>query len=304
MAGVRNVKPKCYIIALFIRDDSKRLVLGSGAYEFVEKQMMFAPNTIVNDTVDVQGNDGVLLAGQVRRASTQSFDGYIGDATFSKVTVETARRQFLEFFRRGHKYTVVYVFPNGTAVKRQRGFLVDAPSVQELWQIHPEYHVALNFEDVNYYTYNEDGAGQETYGQTAILSLYNAVTGGLVWDNLGVVWDDDGATWNPGVGGTTTINVNSIETVYPIWTTKGLAENPRIENLTTGGAIQYNGRVAPGSTLVVDMLNQTATLNGTNVLPNISGDWLYFASGVNRVNYITDNDNAPQSTIQWQEVVF
>lgn len=301
--SVQGVTSKCWIIALFIRDDNERLVLGDGDYDFKESQQHFAANTINNTTIDVQGNDGVLLAGQTRKASKQSFDGYVGSVGVSKTEVETLRRQFITFFRTGHRFEVVYVFPDGSSIKRQRGFLVDAPRVEELWQIHPEYHVALNFEDVNYYRYDEDEEGNELYGQSATLLLYNAVTGGLIWDNVGLTWDNLGVISNPGMGGTTTLNINSIVYVYPIWTVKGPADNPTLENLTTGQKISYKGRISPGQTLEVDMLNQTATLNGTNVLQNLIGDWLNFIPGRNRINYITDNDNALNSNIKWSEVV-
>lgn len=301
--AIKGVSSRCWIIALFIRDDRKRLVLGDGAYEFLEKQQHFAADSVSNTVIDVQGNNGVLLAGQTKKASTQSFDGYVGDATLNKQEIENLRRTFVNFFQINHKFEVVYVFPDGSAIKRQRGFIVDAPRVEELWQIHPEYHVALNFEDVNYYSYNEDDNGDEIYGQSAILLLYNAITGGFIWDDKGLVWDEVGAVSNPGTGGTTTININSADSVFPIWTVVGLADNPKIENLTTGQTIKYQGRVSPGQTLQIDMLNQTATLDGTNVLQNVKGDWMFFAPGVNQINYITDNDNATNSTIKWAEVV-
>lgn len=182
-----NVASKCWILALFIRDDGERLVLGDGAYDFKDKQQHFTANAMVNDTIDVQGNDGTLIAGQVRRASTQSFDGYIGDATASKPEVETYRRAFISFFAKNHFYKVIYVLPDGSAVKRQRGFIVDAPEVKELWQIHPEYHVALNFEDVNYYNYNENEDGEEIYSQIVQLAKSGTDSGGLVWDEVGAV---------------------------------------------------------------------------------------------------------------------
>lgn len=303
MAGIADITKKCWILALFIRDDNERLLLGDGAFEFTKKQQQFKANTFVNDTVEVQGNDGVLLSGQVRRAATQAFDGYIGDALVPKQTIEVYRRQFINFFRKNHFYTVVYIFPDGSAIKRQRGFIVDAPAVPELYQVHPTYHVALNFEDVNYYSYTEDANGNETYGQSATLYLFNSPTGGLMFDGDGAVFDEDGQYWLDGVGGTATVTIGSIDTVYPIWTVTGLAINPRLENLTTGAVIQFNGTVPAGSTLKVDMLRQTATLNGTNVLAKMDGGWMSFNTGRNRINYIADNNNAPNSTIEWAEVV-
>lgn len=302
--SIANVKSQCWIVALIIRDDGERLVLGDGYYEFKEGQQYFPANTIENTIVNVQGGDGVYLAGQVKRATSQSFDGYVGDATVAKTDIELYRRQFLSFFRTGFYYEVVYVFPDGKAVKRQRGFLTDAPAVQELWQIHPEYHVSLNFEDPNYYSYGENADGEETYGQSAQLMLYNAVTGGFPYDQKGLIWDARGAVCRPRLGGTTTLNIQSINTVFPVWVINGPADNPRLVNLTTGGEIQYNGRISEGQTLVIDMLNQTALLNGTNVLQNVSGEWMSLARGLNQINYITDNDNAVNSRIEWQEVAF
>lgn len=189
--AILGVNTKCYILALFIRDDNERFLLGSGYYEFKENQMHFSANTVANDVVEVQGNDGYLLAGQVRRPGSQSFDGYVGDGLVDKATTETKRREFFAFFRKNHFYKVVYVFADGTAVQRKRGFLVDDPTVQELYQIYPEYHVALNFEDVNYYTYSENGSGEEIYAQEADVFLtHTTATGGLVWDQYGVVWED------------------------------------------------------------------------------------------------------------------
>lgn len=189
--AIQGVDTKCYILALFVRDDGERFLLGSGHYEFKDTQMHFAANAIQNDIVEVQGNDGFLLAGQVRRPGTQSFDGYVGDGTLSKQDTEAYRRQFFSFFRKNFFYKVIYVFSDGTAIQRKRGFLVDDPTVQELYQIYPEYHVALNFEDVNYYSYSEDDEGHEQYAKEATIDLSSMrATGGLEWDNLGVIWEN------------------------------------------------------------------------------------------------------------------
>lgn len=186
--AIKDITSKCWILALFIRDDGERFLLGDGNYEFDEKQLHFAANTMANDVVEVQGNDGYLLAGQVRRPGVQSFDGYIGDSSTPKATIETHRQAFFSFFRKNYFYTVVYVFPDGTAIQRKRGFLVDAPVAQELYQIYPKYHVALNFEDINYYYYDEDASGTEIYGKSATITL-NSIrqTGGLVWVDPGEI---------------------------------------------------------------------------------------------------------------------
>jgi len=210
--AIQGVDTKCYILALFIRDDGERFLLGSGYYEFKDEQMHFSANTIENDTISVQGNDGYLLAGQVRRPGSQEFNGFVGDGTVDKSMVEQKRRDFFSFFRKNFFYKVVYVFPNGTAIQRKRGFLVDDPTVQELYQIYPQYHVALNFEDVNYYSYAEDDDGQEIYAKVAEIQLTaSAASGGLIWDNYGVVWEDVDYTWSSAPGGTSFVILNQLD---------------------------------------------------------------------------------------------
>lgn len=299
-----DITRKCYILALFIRDDGERFLLGDGAYDFKEDQLHFVGNIFNNDVVEVQGNDGLLLAGQVRRPSDQSFDGYIGDATVGKSDIESYRRDFFAFFRKNFYYTVVYIFQDGTAIQRKRGFITEAPEVKELFQYFPEYHISLNFEDTNYYDYQEDSDGQEIYSKT--VNIYPAsapVRGGLIWDNTGAVWDNVGATWEQGGGGTSTVLVESIDNVYPIWVIQGPAVNPEIENVNTGTIFAYTGSINASQTLTVDTLSKTASLNGVNVINNLSGNWLYLEPGNNRIVYTTDNVGALPCTLKWQEVV-
>lgn len=185
--NLSDITTKCWILALFVRDDGERLLLGDGWYDFKDSLQHFQPNTIANDIVELQGTDGQLLAGQVRRSGVQAFDGYIGDATISQVEIEKRRRNFLQFFQTRHLYKVIYIFADGTAIDRKRGYLTEAPSVPEMWQKHPEYHVALNFEDVAYYEYAENAEGEEIYANSAQVKLANILSGGLVWDNDGAL---------------------------------------------------------------------------------------------------------------------
>lgn len=189
-----QIATKCFILALFIRDDGQRLLLGDGYYDFSQKLQHFQANTIANDIVEIQGDNGQLLAGQVMRSGTQKFEGYIGDATTNRQIIEQKRSDFMAFFRIKHLYKVVYIFPDGTAIQRQRGYLTDAPTIPEIFQKFPEYSVALNFEDVNYYEYAEDEHGDEIYAHIIELALSGNATGGLVWDEIGAV--SNGISWS------------------------------------------------------------------------------------------------------------
>lgn len=278
--AIHGVDTKCYILALFVRDDGERFLLGSGHYEFKDTQMHFAANAIQNDIVEVQGNDGFLLAGQVRRPGTQSFDGYVGDGTLSKQDTEAYRRQFFSFFRKNFFYKVIYVFSDGTAIQRKRGFLVDDPTVQELYQIYPEYHVALNFEDVNYYSYSEDDEGHEQYAEEATIDLSSMrATGGLEWDNLGIIWEAMQWGGEQSVSGTELTIQNNLDIMVP-------AKDEKIEGDTeqqtysgknkigltpyyTGGNI-YNrepGEVFPNTTssnvVISNQTNSSITFTST-----------------------------------------
>jgi hypothetical protein len=184
-----QITTKNFVMALFKRDDGERFLLGDGLYEFKDGLQHFQPNIIANDVVEKQGASGQLLAGQVARSASQSFDGYVGDATTTRNNTEIARRAFFRFFQITHFYTVVYILPNGQAIQRKNGYLTDAPSVPEALERFPEYHVALAFEDLNYYSYGEDAAGNETYAQVYQLQPESILTGGLVWDAIGVVWN-------------------------------------------------------------------------------------------------------------------
>jgi len=322
MSAVGSVEQQNWIVALFIRDDGQRLILGDGAFEFKEGQQHFAADDLSNTVIDVQGGDGSLLSGQVRRASVQSFDGYIGDAGCSKVQIEAYRRQFLTFFRPNHLYETVYVFTDGSAVKRQRGFLVEMPSVQELWQIYPEYHVGMSYEDVNYYNYIEGPDGSEIYGQLAIIPPATNTIGGFVWDEVGLVWDNVGAVCDGGAVGNTIILNNGTSPIYPIITFVGPTAEPKLENLATGESIQITGKgipprydefsIAAGQKIVIDTLNQTATYypnpdepeRGQNILTYLKGDWLTLTPGRNELVYSTSNQNAVPMRLEWPEIAW
>lgn len=301
--NLADITTKCYILALIIRDDGERLLLGDGAYEFKDTQQHFQPNTYANDVVELQGTDGQMLAGQVRRTAVQTFSGYIGDATFSQQAVESARRDFMMFFRKQHFYTAVYIFKDGTAIQRKRGYIVNAPSVPELWQKFPEWSIGLNFEDPNYYEYAENNLGEEIYAHIQNIDIATAVSGGLVWDAIGATWDSIGAIWEAGgSGGITTVTVDGVDSAEPIWTVTGPATNPTLTNITTGQTIEWTGTVPSGQTLVVNMDEMTASLEGANVFQFITGTWITLQAGNNRVSYAATGATGP-STLSWNGVV-
>lgn len=249
---IKDITTQCWILALFVRDDGERILLGSGNYEFREKQMHFYANRYVNDTVDIQGNDGLMLAGQVRRASTQPFDGYIGGPSYTQQEVEQYRQDFLKFFRKNHYYEVIYIFQDGSAIKRNKGFIVDAPEVKEIRQLSPEYHVSLNFEDVNYYEYQEDAEGNEIYSDSANIPLSTVSSGGLIWDEYGIVWQFSGTGSETKPASGSTINI---------------VDGAEVQNLTKiSGNADQNGTPTPADPVSVEIVTGEITVTVSNGL--------------------------------------
>lgn len=300
--NLADITTKCFILALFIRDDGERLLLGDGFYDFKSNLQHFQANTIANDVVELQGNNGQLLAGQVMRSGAQKFEGYIGDATTNRQTIEQKRSDFMAFFRIKHFYQVIYILPDGTAIQRRRGYLTDAPVVPEIFQKFPEYHIALNFEDVNYYEYAEDAEGNEIYAHIAEIMLNSAKRGGLVWDEIGAVSDSAGYIWEEGGSAQNIVTVAGVDSAWPIWTVQGGAQNPTLTNITTGQTITWQGFVPEGQTLTINMAEMTADLAGANVFEYITGEWIRLAPGNNTLVYTAGNADKP-STLSWNGVL-
>lgn len=250
-----QIATKCFILALFIRDDGQRLLLGDGYYGFNQKLQHFQANTIANDIVEIQGDNGQLLAGQVMRSGAQKFEGYIGDATTSRQIIEQKRSDFMAFFRIKHLYKVIYIFPDGTAIQRQRGYLTDAPTIPEIFQKFPEYSVALNFEDANYYEYAEDEHGDEIYAHIAELALAGGATGGLIWDAIGAV--TNGITWS---------GIQTAQGEY-IQITNELSLEAPLASVEMLGKAEQDGTPTPDSPVPIEVVagENTVKIEGKNL---------------------------------------
>lgn len=251
-----QIATKCFILALFIRDDGERLLLGDGFYDFNQKLQHFQANTIANDIVEIQGDNGQLLAGQVMRSGAQKFEGYIGDATTSRQIIEQKRSDFMAFFRIKHFYHVIYILPDGTAIQRRRGYLTDAPAVPEIFQKFPEYSIALNFEDANYYEYAEDEHGDEIYAHIIELALSGNATGGLVWDAIGAV--SNGISWS---------GIQTAQGEY-ISITNALDIPAKLASVEMLGKAEQDGTPTPDAPVAVE------TTTGENVV-KIEGKNIY-----------------------------
>ena len=101
----------------------------------------------------------------------------------------------------------------------------------------------------------------------------------------------------------TTVFIDSVIDIAPVWRVVGPAKNPTLLNNTTNKQISYNGTIRDGQVLVVDCQNQTATIGTANVAKNVDGEWMTLASGNNIMSYQTDNTDAPACKLEWNEVL-
>lgn len=296
--SVVSVRARSFILALFIRDDGERFLLGDNGFDFKDSQLHFSANTIENDEVAKQGVDGVMLAGQVRRASVQSFDGYVGDGSTLKEEVEQMRRDFIAFFAKGHHFRVIYIDCNRNAWQRKGGYLVDAPEVKELWQIHPEYHVGLNFEDVNYYEYDENAEGEEILSNIISVPISSDVEGGLVWDENGAVsepeeigYDTETAT----ASGTNISIADAVEAPLSDFKLKGnTSQNGTptpdapvaVQTVTGENVVKITGKNLIDQSLIESSTFHGLTISATPEKISVSGTtdtsypaWVFYADG-------------------------
>ena len=279
-----QIATKCFILALFIRDDGERLLLGDGYYDFNQKLQHFQANTIANDVVEIQGDSGQLLAGQVMRSGAQKFEGYIGDATTNRQTIEQKRSDFMAFFRIKHFYKVIYIFPDGTAIQRRRGYLTDAPTIPEIFQKFPEYSVALNFEDANYYEYAEDEHGDEIYAHIIELALSGNATGGLIWDEIGAV--SNGISWS---------GIQTAQGEY-INITNELDIPAKLASVEMLGNATQDGTPTPDSPVPISVVTgeNTVKITGKNLLA-LDGKTFPGGTAIN-IDSVTSNSLSISST--------
>lgn len=115
---------------------------------------------------------------------------------------------------------------------------------------------------------------------------------------LPVIWD---------LGGAPTVVINTGNAmVYPIITIRNTAHNPILTNQATGEQFAMSINTNDGDALVIDMLNRTVKLNGSDVIGNrVAGStWWGLPVGNNAIKFDTDTaiDNA-YAEVTWRNGV-
>jgi len=153
------------------------------------------------------------------------------------------------------------------------------------------------------------------YDVTSIYDTGELYTAGLTYPNARTVYDwtflapffnirnGDSREWcgfpwtyNPHM--TSLYNHATIETPFTI-TIYGEVENPRVYQETTSATFTISANMTAGSTMIIDSDNMTVTLNGTNYLHKMTGDFLNLEVGANGFFFYGTNPVA-EVTFDWE----
>lgn len=290
-----------YIYAI-IRDDNQRFQFDQSEFYLSEDNSFFTGPSISSTDLEYSDVSGGEMIGQRNSTYNLELNGLIVPRATDFYTLYSKLRSF---FQINHTYTIVTVRSDGTMTARRNAWLANGDGLQ----IEPTsredgatFNVEFTIGDVNTYEYAEDSDGNEIYANVVNLPLISASSGGKVWDDVGAEWDEIGDVWEAGFGGIQTITVNSSVKVYPVWTIVGPCVSPSLTNNTTDTNATYNGSVAEGQTLVIDMSTGTAKLNGAVVSRNLIGQ-VSFAPGDNQVGFDSGGGGSETSTISWNNII-
>lgn len=291
--------------ARFIRDDGERLSL-TMAEGFVDKSTddWLSDKPLRTSMFTYSGADGGQMVAQNYDPWPIKFTGFLKRGTANEVW--TIRQRFMTFFAKQHNFTAVFDRCDGQSMAVLNGWVSTAPQVALSGKLDniQNYSVVLTFGDPYLYSYSEDDKGNQVYSKTLTVERFSTdVPDGYAYGAGGYIYYGDGYVYIGGVALTPTVNNDSIRDIAPVWRVEGVAINPSITNLTTNKQLKYSGTIGVGQELVVDCYNQTAMIGTADVTRYMNGEWLTLAVGNNRVRYETDNEGAPASTLEWNEVI-
>lgn len=303
MVGITKLKLKRV-------SDGETIVFGEYPFLFSQGMKFFQSVPLRETVLEYSGFDGGEVVSQFKGLRPLEVDGII--EAKQRDEYWAARTALSEFFTTAQDgsptiYKAIFIKADGTMFAAQNCWLsandFTATSLYE--HRDARYNFVLKFGDPYFYEYSEDSEGDEITANSIDLPLSTANAGGAIFDSVGLVFDAVGATFELGSGGVQTIFANTVRNVYPIWTVHGEAVNPSLTSNSTGGTLTYTGTLNDGDELIIDNHNQTAKLNGSNVIGNVSGDWIYLVPGQNQVGYNASSvtGDGEMSTLEWNGVI-
>ena len=288
------------IITFIRKSDNEKFVFGKGltGFSLNPEGSVLEEAPIETASYNYAQMDGGYAVNQVRRPREFNVDGILLPAEDQNMWEE--RQRALKFFRIREFYQAVFEANDGYTFMLDSVVLTDGADITK-WRCEGVASFRLGFIalDPNAYSYNPEGE----YSSSVKVHRSTATKGGRVWENSLAVWEDGLKRWTGSGTSIVTVDVDTVLPVNPVIRIQGTATNPQIVNLTTNTSITYNGAVGAGKTLEIDCYKQTATLDGANVVANVSGDWLEIVQGLNRFQFTMTGGTTTEATLLWNEVV-
>lgn len=175
--------------------------------------------------------------------------------------------------------TVVFETPTG-ARYFLRGCRVVQCDPEIASQNMVDYTIQLLTGDPTFYDY--------TGGISNNVILSKKTPGGIAWSSNGMIWSSAGLPWIDGASNTIVNNLGDTA-VYPVITISGgVATNPSLTNVRTGRVLSLNMTITASDVISIDFLNESVTLNGTNIENYlVSDDYWSILPGANEIEFAT-----------------
>lgn len=287
-------------IKKFIRDGGETLSFDGSEIYLAEKNTLLVRSDPRTTEVTFTEADG----GEMIRQQNDIYDQKVTGLIVPKSTPYWSLvSQLSLFFKINHTYKIVYIKKDGGMFAVSNAWISDGLQIEPVPdENYSEWDIKFTIGNVAWTEYSEDSSGKETYSNSVTLPLISSSSGGETWDSVGLVADSVGEEWEAGAGGVQAVNIDSTQTIYPVWVVEGPCINPVLQNNTTDSIASYDGTVAAGQTLTVNFAEGVAYLNTALVTRNVSG-LVSFQPGENLAGFNSDGGSTASSKIYWDNVI-
>lgn len=291
------------------RDDGQELDLSNidGIY-LTDDDEWFDAKSLRSSTWNYQRGDGGQLSAQYYDMYPFTVSGYIRRGTVQQAW--EVRNQMFRFFQKNHYYQVIITRCDGVQMANSTVFISQPLQVvqQGKSDLFMSWNIQLTLADPYWYQYETDDEGNEVYANVVTIQKVASVKEGSGYSYIanGYRYVQGGYMYmgaEPSV--IPTIELESQSPTLPVWTVLGPAKNPTITNLTTNESTTWEGTLAEGQTLEVNMNDHTAYIGTADVSNYISGYWMSLQPGTNQMKFTSDDENdVRSSTLSYNGVVF
>jgi hypothetical protein len=234
------------------------------------------------------GRDGGLVTDQFLGFRNISISGKIGSE--ERPQHQSDRETMVNSLPVGTKFPVVFTLFDGSQ------YTIDCSLANLTIDFNPggymsDFLIQLTAGDPLFYS--TDG------GDTHTAHITRVAQGGYVTPYILPV------SWDSGSSPTIVTNTGSA-LYYPVITLNDAAINPSITNQATGESFSLDITTVDGDEVIIDMLNHTVTLNGSDIIGNKTDDSIWWGLVVGDNGIVLDSDSSGDTVsadIDWRNGV-